>query len=322
MIYNRGEGIEINIKMIERKVMGGGKLGSGLEEEIEIRCLSPDEVVHITQHIERWLNSKSKSAISTTLSGIDGIYKRDEPQGFGKRSGKPISQEIDTLIIIMGEQYLSLARPHESEEEKHLQIPLGAKVDGVRMLDFKHALTLNRVLYDFFRDEYPGTVRGLEIDEPNPINDATVARVKRIFERFGAIVRELKTRERDRPPLSIADEYDVQYLLHGLLRLYFEDIRDESYLKQHADVSPRIDFLLEEEKMGIEVKYMTQRNNTKKIGSQLAEDKERYRADPDVETLLCFIYDPEQIASNPIELEKDISEVTANLETRVTVTQL
>jgi hypothetical protein len=58
----------------------------------------------------------------------------------------------------------------------------------------------------------------------------------------------------------------------------------------------------------------------KRIRSDLAEDKEQYRKDSNIGTLLCFIYDPEYQIKNPVEFETDLSESPSNLTTRVTIT--
>lgn len=54
----------------------------------------------------------------------------------------------------------------------------------------------------------------------------------------------------NRETLKIEDEYDVQDLLHALLLLYFDDVRAEDY----AGKSSRMDFLLKNERVVIEVK--------------------------------------------------------------------
>jgi hypothetical protein len=43
--------------------------------------------------------------------------------------------------------------------------------------------------------------------------------------RFHSVVRRLRTRHDGRPTFDVEDEYDVQDLLHALLRLHFHDIR-------------------------------------------------------------------------------------------------
>jgi hypothetical protein len=48
------------------------------------------------------------------------------------------------------------------------------------------------------------------------------------------VARQLRKRHRDRATLIIADEYDVQDLLHALLRLEFDDVRPEENTPSYA----------------------------------------------------------------------------------------
>jgi len=52
-------------------------------------------------------------------------------------------------------------------------------------------------------------------------------RVRHICQRFSAISRQLQKRHAQRAPFEIRDEYDVQDLMHALLRLDFDDIRPD-----------------------------------------------------------------------------------------------
>jgi hypothetical protein len=48
-----------------------------------------------------------------------------------------------------------------------------------------------------------------------------------VFARFHLFVRQLQTRHEDRATLDVRDEYDVQDLMHAVLRLFFDDVRAE-----------------------------------------------------------------------------------------------
>ena len=121
----------------------------------------------------------------------------------------------------------------------------------------------------------------------------------RIFARFHKVARQLRSRYGSRITLEIEDEYDVQDLLHSLLHIYFDDIRAEEYTPSYAGSSARVDFLLKNEKIVIEVKKTRQGLADKEVGNQLIEDIERYKAHPDCEKLVCFVYDPEGRIGNP-----------------------
>jgi hypothetical protein len=67
--------------------------------------------------------------------------------------------------------------------------------------------------------------------------------VRLICTRFPLIADELGKRSHQRAPLTMDDEYDVQYLLHALLRLYFDDVRAEEWAPSYGGAASRMDFL-------------------------------------------------------------------------------
>jgi hypothetical protein len=84
---------------------------------------------------------------------------------------------------------------------------------------------------------------------PNPVNS-----VSNLCERFQFVVRQLRANRKGHEPVDIKDEYDVQYLFHALLQLYFDDIRPEEVTPSYAGGSARMDFLLKPEQIAIETK--------------------------------------------------------------------
>lgn len=143
---------------------------------------------------------------------------------------------------------------------------------------------------------------------PVPVDRLTAERiVSTICRRFPLLVKQLATRHDNRAGFDVTDEYDVQDILHALLRLHFEDVRPEEWTPSYGGAATRMDFLLKREQVVVEAK-MTRRNlDQKKIISQLSEDIERYRAHPDCRTLCCFVFDPEGRCQNPTALEDDLA---------------
>lgn len=131
--------------------------------------------------------------------------------------------------------------------------------------------------------------------------------LEQLFRRFHVVVRQLRKRHSDRPTLEVEDEYDVQDLLHALLKLSFGDIRPEEWTPSYAGGASRMDFLLKTEQTVIEVKKTRQGLGTREVGDQLIIDIGRYQAHPDCRSLICFIYDPEGRIDNPDGLETDLS---------------
>jgi hypothetical protein len=129
----------------------------------------------------------------------------------------------------------------------------------------------------------------------------------------------LQERYGDRDTIEVSDEYDVQDLFHALLELYFDDIRAEEWAPSYAGKSPRIDFLLKQETIAVEIKITRSGRANNDILEELSEDKEHYRTHPDCEFLVCYIHDPGYEISNPAGFEGDLSEDTNNLTTEVIV---
>lgn len=313
------EGINLLIKGVRARLGPGQKAKTVSEEQIFLKGLTLDQVIPIVKLVDEWLESESHPTFFETIEDVDGVYEREEKRL--RRGQNPnTKKQFDTLKFRVGPNAIRIGFKGNDGWEG-VEIPSGEVIDSGQPEDFQNVLTFSHMFYDFFRTRYSGNVPELELENAVSLDRGATEQVERIFDRFSDVVRQLKDRSRDRPPLLMNDEYDVQYLLHALLRIHFDDIRGENYLKRYAGVSPRIDFLLEDEHVGIETKYINDSRTPNKIRSELAEDKEQYRSDTQCECLLCFIYDPDQHLSNPAEFEKDLSESTSNLTTRVTVSQ-
>lgn len=146
----------------------------------------------------------------------------------------------------------------------------------------------------------------LTICDENEPDSNTI--LKLIFKRFQRVGRQLQSRYNQRPTLVINDEYDVQDLLHALLRLYFDDVRSEEWTPSYSGKSARMDFLLKNEGIVIEVKKTRQGLTDKELGDQLIIDVERYQSHPDCRSLVCFVYDPEGRIGNPEGISRDLNE--------------
>lgn len=137
--------------------------------------------------------------------------------------------------------------------------------------------------------------------------------VETIARRFYLAARQLTRRYNDRTKLDIRDEYDVQDLLHALLRLHFDDVRPEEWTPSYAGGASRMDFLLKTERIVVEAKMTRSGLTAKAVGDELLIDIGRYQAHPDCQTLICFVYDPDGHIANPEGLENDLSRAYGNL---------
>jgi hypothetical protein len=191
-------------------------------------------------------------------------------------------------------------------------------------------------LFDYFRHDMDREIARLEgvIDRlslAHEPDDKPAARtgtdsaldavntLERIANTFHSVVKQLQVRRQDRPTLDVKDEYDVQDLIHSLLRLFFDDIRPEEWTPTHAGAASRVDFLLKREKVVVEVKHTRRGLDAKTLGEQLIVDIARYRSHPDCRVLFCLVYDPEGRIHNARGVEHDLESAVTGLLVRVLI---
>jgi hypothetical protein len=144
-------------------------------------------------------------------------------------------------------------------------------------------------------------------------------RIDTLLDRFHLVQRSLRNRHKSRPTLSLEDEYDVQDLLRSLLNVDFDDVRDEEYTPTYAGGASRVDFLLKDFGIVIEVKRSRDSLSTSELGKQLIVDIARYAEHPNCKILVCFVYDPEGRVSNPRGLENDLENMKSELTLRMRI---
>jgi hypothetical protein len=143
--------------------------------------------------------------------------------------------------------------------------------------------------------------------EPKASPGSTVQLLEQVCRRLPLVADPLASRRKGKAAFVLEDEYDVQDLLHGVLRLLFEDVRPEEPMGSRAGASARVDFLLKNERVLVEAKFVRAGHGAREIGEELIIDIERYRAHPDCDVLVALVYDPEKRIENPRGLEGDLS---------------
>ena len=144
--------------------------------------------------------------------------------------------------------------------------------------------------------------------------------VVQVCRRLPLLIAQIQKRSHGKPDFEVADEYDVQDLLHGVLRLHFADVRPEEYTPSQAGKSSRIDFLLPRDRIIVEAKMPRPSLKGKDVADQLLIDKHRYKAMPGVDSLVCIVYDPGGFCPNPAGLEQDLSSDDPELKVAVIIT--
>lgn len=170
-------------------------------------------------------------------------------------------------------------------------------------------------------NQFPWTSKKLSVQAQVTGSEAIDAMklIEQVCSRFHLVARQMKSRYSERDTLVINDEYDTQDLLHSLLHIYFDDIRPEEWTPSYAGGCSRVDFLLKEEGIIIEVKKTRASLKAKHVGEQLIIDTVKYRAHPDCKKLLCFVYDPEGWVANPRGLENDLNSKDEDFEIKVMI---
>jgi hypothetical protein len=142
---------------------------------------------------------------------------------------------------------------------------------------------------------------------------ALLTKPKEISELLETLIKGLRRamhplthRRKGAQPLAFNNEYDVQDLLHALLRPWVSDIRPEEFTPSYAGSSTRMDFLLPKHKLVLELKFVRDRAHAKKIGDELIIDIEHYRCHQACDQLWCVLFDPEHLLLNAEGLKSDL----------------
>ena len=183
---------------------------------------------------------------------------------------------------------------------------------------FTHGMNPKKKLDSLYVNYYIAFLESIR-DHPLPekkehLTFNAIELLEKIFKNFHRCYRQLLIRHAKRETLIINDEYDVQDLLHGILKLHFDDVRPEDSTPKYAGGNSRIDFVLNEHNIAIEVKKTRNNLKDKEIGEELLIDIARYQqSHSKVKLLICFVYDPEGLIINPIGLENDLNDTPSNI---------
>jgi hypothetical protein len=240
-----------------------------------------NELVHLTPYPWKDIATWSANALP--------IIRRDWPdylEDFRQLTAQP---RWATVPMSMGS---------DAAQVRATAASLRATTDSANKSAAEHAKA--RIL-SFLKGILTATSEG--VAETAPLQD-----LHNLLDRFHVVARQLAQRHGNRPPLTITDEYDVQDLLHALLKLEFDDIRPEEWTPSYAGGCARMDFLLKEEQFVVEVKKTGSSLGAKEVGEQLLVDIAKYRQHSDCKTLVCFVYDPEHRIGNPVGLQRDLEE--------------
>lgn len=128
--------------------------------------------------------------------------------------------------------------------------------------------------------------------------------VLHVCRRLSAAARVLANRDRNRPPYQINDEYDVQDLLHAVLRAHLRyAVTEEPLGKTGGARSGRVDLAVEDLAAIIEVKYARGPKDQVRLVDEFAQDVQLYVKWPHLQYFIYFVYNSADLR-DPEALEK------------------
>jgi len=118
--------------------------------------------------------------------------------------------------------------------------------------------------------------------------------VKQVINNFPEAIKQIKARRKGKEVFKFEDEYDVQDILYIMLKPIFPNMKAEDPIPKVGSTSTKIDLILRQERILIEVKMIKDSDNDEnKFIKQLKEDIQSYHVCQWMEHLVCFIYDPQ-----------------------------
>ena len=172
----------------------------------------------------------------------------------------------------------------------------------------------DQVLERYFNGD---PVQAVEMPQP-PLHETMAD----LLSRFHLFVRHLQAPVGERSSLKFDEEADVQHALHAILKLHGVIAIPEAVTPNHAGKSARMDFFLEEEGIAIEVKKTRKGLRDGALADQLILDIERYQQHDRCKHLICFVYDPLELLSDPRGLKRHLEAVVRRIGVTVVVSPM
>ena len=214
---------------------------------------------------------------------------------------------VDSLAVLGNvlEEFMDLPPKEGTPEfdewrEKRARVEATLEDNGLRYYRFGRVLPQGETA-----EASPAPTRPSTHDGPS--------KPQKVEELLEVVVRGLRramhpltNRRKGSQLLSFSSEYDVQDLLHALLRPWISDIRPEEFTPSYAGSSTRMDFLLPAHSLVIETKIVRDRAHARRVGDELIIDIAHYRRHPNCKALWCVIYDPDHLITNAEGLRADL----------------
>ena len=147
-----------------------------------------------------------------------------------------------------------------------------------------------------------------EVGPPQP----DMALILHLCERLPLVARLLASRKRAKAAYEIDDEYDVQDLLHAVIRGYLKYSVDEEPLGKVGGVrSARADIAIADLGILIELKYVSGPTDQQRLVEEFAQDLLLYSAWPPLKTFVYLVYNASDLR-DPEALQRLQGETVLN----------
>jgi len=137
--------------------------------------------------------------------------------------------------------------------------------------------------------------------------ESRLCMISNVLETFSYCQTVLEKRGHGRPAFRIVNEYDVQDLLHCLMKPYFPDVLTEEYTLKRAGKTKRLDLVVPGLETVIETKMVRNKEHGSKIADELDIDIRGYVAHPRCKRLFCYVFDPKRHIKDARTIERDVS---------------
>lgn len=206
---------------------------------------------------------------------------------------------IAGLIVYNGDQVQTIKITCTNRAQPDIAAEFDAKSGANGVVD----LATNRKMLPVWRGtDYTHELLFAELSSKAP--EPEVGLVLRLCERLPAAARILVNRQHGKAPFAISDEYDVQDLLHALLRAYLKySVHEEPLGKVGGTRSGRADVAIEELGTIIEAKFVRGPGDQQRIIDEYSNDILLYPAWPHLKNFIYFIYNANDLR-DPEALDK------------------
>ena len=105
------------------------------------------------------------------------------------------------------------------------------------------------------------------------------------------------------------NELELQNFIYSTLRALFVSVEFEDPTEKICGKFNRLDFVLKEHKIIIEVKYVRDKRHGTTVSEELSVDFPRYKLSPYGETIINYIYDPNNYITNQSLFKKQLKKL-------------